>query len=211
MNLRNRKVYIYWDFDDVLGRTHAQMLYLLWYIFGYEAPTDVYLTPGNTGGRLAHILDNPTFMRTTGFDYVAIAALKTLREKYPQINHGLATHRGYHKDGEPLTLALLDEHQFSFDSYHFMDPAVIGKDKMAYLRSLHDPDDVVILVDDNTFYDHLAYENSYTVLVNKPWNRDVVTSCPELRVDPDGIMEAVEFALYLATAFTEVLDDERAA
>jgi hypothetical protein len=30
-------------------------------------------------------------------------------------------------------------------------------------------------------------------------------------VDPDGIMEAVEFALYLATAFTEVLDDERAA
>lgn len=211
MDIRNIKAYVYWDFDDVLGRTHAQMLYLLKYIFGYDAPTDIYLTPGNTDGRLAHILDNPTFMRTTGFDYTAITALKTLREQFPRLTHGLATHRGYHKDGESLTMALLDEHQFTFDSYHFMDPAVIGKDKMAYLRSLHEPGDIIILVDDNTFYDHTAYENSYTVLVDKPWNQEVVTYSPELRTDPAGILQAVKFALHLAAVDTEVFDDERAA
>lgn len=210
MNLRNLNVFIYWDFDDVLGNTHAQMLYLLKYIFGFVAPGDIYLTPENTDGRMAHILDNPTFMRTTGFDYRVVAAWKALQERFPGIKHGLATHRGYHADGEPLTLALLDEHCFKFDSYHFMNPAVVGKDKMAYLRSLHKPGDIVILVDDNTFYDHFKYENSYTVLVDKPWNQHVETYSPELRVKPSGILEAVVFALYLATAFEEP-DDERAA
>ncbi|QXO09998.1 hypothetical protein pEaSNUABM37_00037 [Erwinia phage pEa_SNUABM_37] len=209
MKLSELKAYIYWDFDDVLGRTHAQMLYLLKYIFGYVAPDDIYLTPGNTDGRMAYILDNPTFMRTTGFDYRAVAAWKRIQEMFPNIENGLATHRGYHADGEPLTMALLDEHCFKFDSYHFIDPAVHGKDKMAYLRALHDPDDIVILIDDNTFYDHDQYPNSFTVLIDKPWNQQIAPSSAGMRVDTSGIYEAVEALLCFATIKAPF--DERAA
>ena len=185
------------------------MLYLLKYIFNYDAPDDVYLSPDNTQGHLAHILDNPTFMRTTGFDYHAVAAWKRLQADFPNLKHGLATHRGYHADGEGLTRALLDEHQFKFDSYHFIDPAVHGKDKMAYLRARHLPTDIIILADDNTFYDHDAYPNSSTVLIDKPWNKHVVTTSPELRVQTSGIYEAVEALLcyYLMKAML----NERAA
>lgn len=188
-------VFIYWDFDDVLGKTHAQFIFLLKLLFDHDAATDVYLTPANTDGHLAMILNKATFMRNTALDYPAWHALKGLQEYYPDIHHGLATHRGYHPDGAAHTLALLKEYEHKFDSYHFIDPALHGKDKMVYLRALHAPEDVVILVDDNTFYEHDQYPNSWTVLVDRPWNKQVVTQHPDLRVTTSGIYHAVAFIL----------------
>lgn len=208
MDIRNIKAYIYWDFDDVLGKTHAQMLYLLKYIFGYVADPTTFLSPDNTGGRMKEILDSAGFMRNTAFDYPALNCMRALREWFPNLEHGLATHRGYHKDGERNTMYLLNEYEVKFDSYHFIDPAQ-HRDKMGYLRSLHQPDDLIILVDDNPFYDHDKYPNSWTVLVDKPWNKHVVTTDPDLRVKTSGIFTAVE--MVLRDLRLEAPADERAA
>lgn len=209
MENNKANVFIYWDFDDVLGKTHAQFIFLLKLLFDHDAATDVYLTPANTDGHLAVILNKATFMRNTAFDYQVIAAWKAIQENFPQVVHGLATHRGYHPDGEANTMALLDEHGFKFASYHFIDPAVHGKDKMVYLRERHAPDDIIILIDDNTFYEHDQYPNASTVLIDKPWNKHVVTTSPELRVQTSGIYEAVEALLCFYTL--KAMTNERAA
>lgn len=204
MDIRNIKAYVYWDFDDVLGRTNAQLVYLLKYIFGVEAPLGSYLTVENTQGRIDDLVATASFMRNTAFDYPALNCLRRLQEQFPHVQHGLATHRGYHPKGEEYTLALLNEYEVKLDSHHFIDPAVHGKDKMVYLRARHPPDDVVILIDDNTFYEHDAYPNSSTVLVDRSWNQHVVTTSPELRVQTSGIYEAVEalLCLYCIKAMT---------
>lgn len=187
-------IFVYWDYDDCLGQTRKQFVQILLERYGHVVKTDDYLTPANTDGLLAPILDSAEFMRSTPLDHTVLRVMQFLCDLRPDVKHGLATHRGYHPKGAEYTQELLERNGVTFDSYHYIDP-VPYRDKMKYLRELHKPEDIVILVDDNTYYDHDAYPNSITVLIDKPWNKHVVTAHPELRVTPEGVYHCLQSVL----------------
>lgn len=187
-------VHIYWDGDDVLFDTSTQFYGIMEQKYGLRLEPDLFLTPENTMGCLKPELDSAEFMRTTPIVTDAVAALNHIQRNFPTINNNLATHRGYHEDGQRFTDELLHHHQISLHNRLYIDPAA-HKDKMGVLRSIHSKDDIVILVDDNTYYDHDKYPNTYTVLIDKPWNKDVVTTHPYLRVTPDKLCDVLCFIL----------------
>lgn len=187
-------VHIYWDGDDVLFDTSSQFYGIMQHKYGLRLEPGLFLTPANTNGCMAPELASAEFMRNTPIVPDAVAALDCIQRHFPVVKHNLATHRGYHENGQPFTDALLADHQIDMHNRLYIDPA-LHKDKMGLLRSIHPEGDVVILVDDNTYYDHDKYENTYTVLIDKPWNKDVVTTHPYLRVTPDKLCDVLCFIL----------------
>lgn len=187
-------VHIYWDGDDVLFDTSTQFYGIMENKYNLRLEPDLFLTPENTNGCLAPELESAEFMRTTPIVPDAVAALQGIQRCFPTIPNNLATHRGYHVNGRQYTDELLHLHRIDLWNRLYIDPAE-HKDKMGVLRALHPEDDVVILVDDNTYYDHDKYPNTYTVLIDKPWNKDVVTTNPYLRVTPDGLFNVLCYIL----------------
>lgn len=186
--------HIYWDGDDVLFDTSTQFYGIMENKYNLRLEPGLFLTPANTNGCLVPELESAEFMRTTPIVPDAVAALQGIQRCFPTIRNNLATHRGYHVNGQQYTDELLHRNRIDLWNRLYIDPAE-HKDKMGVLRALHPEDEVVILVDDNTYYDHNKYPNTYTVLIDKPWNKDVVTAKPYLRVTPDGLFNVLCYIL----------------
>lgn len=192
-------IIIYWDLDDTLVDTRQVLVDEIKAKFDFDAPELVYLDRHNTNGYLDRVMQTADFMGKTPVNASVLATLLSVIENCPQVQHGIATHRGYHPDGAKLTAPVIDAIPVRFDSVQFIDP-VHYRDKMAYLRELHGPDDFIILVDDNTYYDHALYPNTVTLLMDKPWNQNVVTGQDEFRVTPDTLADALKFVLAIPLA-----------
>lgn len=187
-------IHFYWDLDDTLLFTHNQFTAMLIGRFGLSLPKGTYYTTENTKGLIDKIMDPGHFMSITPIDSAALYQMTIMRRLLAATSHGMCTHRGYHKEAAALTQPLFDEHNIQFDSVHYLDPAV-HPDKMKYLRALHHPDDIVVLVDDNTHYPHDLYPNTFTVLIDQPWNQHVVPLHPELRITSHQLLDTVLWLL----------------
>lgn len=172
-----KKDFLFFDLDDTLVSTHVEMLDYTNQLRRAKGKDIIPLiehrmTPENTGEEFAQVLEEAEFMRTTGVRYHFKdfpIMINLLRKKYPGIQIGFCTHRGYNKKAVAYTEEMLKNLKWEdlFDIKIYLDPAK-NSDKCTYLDAFYAGR--YILIDDNPGYETPLSCWDNIILAAQPWN-----------------------------------------
>lgn len=176
----NNKRILVLDWDDTINDTFSELHTQVGAMPGPKVPSNLYLTPANTNGRLTAVLDEASFMGKwlprPGMQRLT-TALITAAER--GVGIVVCTHRGYHAAAPAKSEPAIAQVGFPIHRIHWLDPAE-HSDKVVFLDTEYG--DRYRLVDDRPRYDDGAPLPRHILLMDQPWNRHIPVHSPENRV-----------------------------
>lgn len=198
---------VFFDLDDTVFDTFPVLRRMVFEMTGFRPHSEAYLTPGNTEGHLATVLEDASFMGQTplrpGYENIREWMLDMLL-RYPSLRFAGATHRGYHPDAERKSKPIMDEVDFPFVEVVYIDPSV-NPDKAKFLSEKHSE---FLLVDDRPRFDGGGVLPPNVILIDQPWNKEIIPFYPEYRVTGiDELKQVLERYIAMGNRSSQILDD----